>query len=120
MKVRRLDNNHDWTFGNGRADYATKSEAISQSVLTRLLSLRNDWFLNGEQGVRWFNYLRKNPNLIAMETEIKSTVLNTDGVEQITDFDIHLNPDARRFTISVTYIDIYGKENEVNTDAPNN
>lgn len=120
MKVRRLDNNHDWTFGSGRADYATKSEAISQSVLTRLLSLRNDWFLNTEHGVRWFDYLRKNPNLIAMETEIKGTVLNTDGVEQITNFDIQLNPDTRRFTISVTYIDIYGKESEVNTDAPNN
>lgn len=120
MKVRRLDDNHDWTFGSGRADYATQSEAIKQSVLTRLLSLRNDWFLNPEHGVRWFDYLRKNPNMIAMESEVKSTVLNTQGVEKITEFDITLNADTRAMTITVTYIDIYVHENEVNTNAPNN
>lgn len=59
MKVRRLDDNHDWTFGSGRADYATQSEAISQSVLTGLLSLRNDWFLNPDHGLRWIDYLKR-------------------------------------------------------------
>ncbi|WP_308568054.1 hypothetical protein [uncultured Providencia sp.] len=120
MKVRRLDDNHDWTFGNGRADYATMSEAISQSVLTKLLSLRHDWFLDLEHGLRWLDYLKKNPNLIAMESAIKSQILNVDGVVRITAFDIQLNPDPRKFTISATYIDIYGNKNEVNTDAPNN
>ncbi|EPM4783636.1 hypothetical protein [Providencia stuartii] len=42
MKVRRLDDNHDWCFGRGRADYNIRSEAIAQSVLTRLLSLKQD------------------------------------------------------------------------------
>lgn len=55
-----------------------------------------------------------------MESEIKSTILNVKGVTRITDFDIQLNPDTRKFTVSATYIDIYGNENEVNTDAPNN
>lgn len=118
MKVRRLDNQHDWCFGHGRADYAIKSGAINQSVLTRLLSLRYDWFLNRQHGVRWLDYLCKNPNLIMMEAEIKNTVLNTHGVLQLTQFDLQLNPDTRKFTISLAYIDIYGKENEVNTDAP--
>ncbi len=44
MRVRRLDDNHDWTFGKGRADYAGESEGIRQSVITRLLSLYRDWF----------------------------------------------------------------------------
>ncbi|MCC8379886.1 hypothetical protein [Xenorhabdus sp. PB30.3] len=83
MRMRRLDDNHDWTFGNGRSDYATKSEAIAQSVKTRLLSLFNDWFLNPEHGVPWFDYLRKNPNMMAMEAELKETVLNTFGVQEI-------------------------------------
>ncbi|OWO79302.1 hypothetical protein B5C26_21230 [Photorhabdus luminescens] len=120
MRVRRLDNNHDWTFGNSRSDYATKSEAIAQSVQTRLLSLRNDWFLNPDHGVGWFNYLRKNPNLMTMESELKSTVLNTSGVHEITHFDIKINVDSRKSTIEVTYIDIYGNKKEVNTDVPNN
>lgn len=120
MKVRQLDNNHDWCFGRGRTDYCDQSAAISQSVLTRLLSLNKDWFLNHDHGIKWFDYLRKNPNLTAMESEIKNSVLNTQGVEQITEFDIQLDPDTRLITISVTYIDIYGNKTEVMTDAPNN
>ncbi|MDC9598929.1 hypothetical protein [Xenorhabdus anantnagensis] len=117
MRVRRLDNNHDWTFGNGRSDYAIKSEAIAQSVQTRLLSLFNDWFLNPDHGVRWFDYLRKNPNLMTMESELKTTVLNADGVTEITRFDIQLN-ENRKTTVIIEYIDIYGNKNEVSTDAP--
>lgn len=120
MKVRRLDDNHDWCFGRGRTDYCVQSSAISQSVLTRLLSLNKDWFLNRDHGIKWFDYLRKNPNLAVMEPEIKNSVLNTQGVEQITAFDIQLNPDTRLITISVSYIDIYGHKTEVTTDAPNN
>ncbi|MDC9606874.1 hypothetical protein [Xenorhabdus griffiniae] len=118
MRVRRLDNHHDWTFGNGRNDYATTSEAIAQSVKTRLLSLHNDWFLNPDHGIRWFDYLRKNPNLMAMESELKGAVLNTDGVTEITYFDIKISADNRQSQIGVTYIDIYGQKNEVNTYAP--
>jgi hypothetical protein len=118
MRVRRLDGNHDWTFGNSRNDYATKSEAIAQSVKTRLLSLRNDWFLNTDHGIRWFDYLRKNPNLMAMESELKSAVLNTEGVTEITYFDIKIGADNRQSLVEITYIDIYGYKNEVSTYAP--
>ncbi|MEK9497049.1 hypothetical protein V2H77_11400 [Photorhabdus sp. P32] len=120
MRVRRLDSNHDWTFGNGRSDYATKSEAIAQSVQTRLLSLRNDWFLNPDHGVGWFGYLKKNPNLMQMESELKTTVLKTHGVTEITNFDIRIDKDSRKSLVTVTYIDIYGNKKEVNADAPNN
>ncbi|AWK42588.1 hypothetical protein LGZ99_21690 [Photorhabdus temperata] len=119
MRVRRLDNNHDWTFGDNRSDYATKSDAIAQCVQTRLMSLRNDWFLNPDHGVRWFDYLRKNPNLMQMESELKTTVLKTDGVIEITDFDIQIDRDSRKSLVTVTYIDIYGNRNEVNADAQN-
>lgn len=120
MRMRRLDENHDWTFGSGRSDYATESEAISQSVKTRLLSLHSDWFLNRDHGVKWFDYLKKNPNLVNIESELKKTVLNTDGVTEITGFSIALDPDTRKITVSVDYIDIYGNSMGVSTDAPNN
>ncbi|PHM22353.1 hypothetical protein [Xenorhabdus innexi] len=118
MRVRRLDNHHDWTFGNGRSDYATKSDAIAQSVKTRLLSLFNDWFLDPEHGVSWFDYLRKNPNLMTMEAELKETVLNTQGVQEITHFDIRLEADSRKSLVEVTYIDIHDNQSEVSLYAP--
>mgnify|MGYP000459845906 CR=1 FL=1 len=120
MRTRRLDSNHDWMFGSGRGDYATESLAIAQSVETRLLSLYGDWFLNREHGLKWFDWLQKNPDLMQMESALKKTVLNTEGVTEITAFSISLDPDSRRMTVQVNYNDIYGENNEVITRAPDN
>ena len=53
VRVRRLDKNHDWTFGQGFSNYASESEAIAQNVQTRLWSFTNDWFLDLEHGLPW-------------------------------------------------------------------
>lgn len=110
MKVRRLDENHDWTFGQGLNNYARESEAIAQCVKTRLWSFVNDWFLNLEHGVDWL-YLKEQANLEAIELAVKKQVLLTDGVERITGYSANLEPNSRIITISVDYLDIYGVTN---------
>ena len=117
MKVRRLDVGHDWTFGRGLANYALNSEAIAQCVKTALLSLRTDWFLDQTHGVDWFSYLRKTPNLIAMESELKSKVLAVEGVVRLVDFDISLDANTRECTVSVGYTDIFNQTNEVTANV---
>lgn len=120
MRIRRLDNNHDWMFGSGRGDYVTQSLAVAQSVETRLLSLHGDWFLNREHGLKWPDWLQKNPDLTQMESALKNTVLNTRGVAEITTFAVSLDPDSRRMTVQIGYNDVYGKNNEVTAHAPDN
>jgi len=120
MRVRRLDENHDWVFGVGRSSYERGSNAIAQCVKTRLLSLRNDWFLNTGHGITWFDYLRKNPDLRTMEIELKSAVLKTEGVTELTGFDININPNTRKCIIQVTYVDKYNNNSEVLVNAPGN
>lgn len=118
MRVRRLDENHDWTFGKGRNNYAQESEAIRQCVMTRLLSLYGDWFQNPDAGVRWFDYLAKNPSLRSLEVELKGVVLNTEGVAELVEFALSLNSDTRKLTVSLDYIDIYDSTQGVTVDAP--
>lgn len=113
MRVRRIDSNGDWTFGDGFSNYARKSEAIAQCVKTRLLSLRNDWFLNPDLGIKWFDYLKKNPELRVMEVDLKNTILKTDGVVELTGFDISIDNDSRACTVSISYTDIYNNNSEV-------
>ena len=47
MRVRAIDKNGDWTFGHSRNNYKTGIEAVKQSVVTRIKSFKNDWFLDG-------------------------------------------------------------------------
>lgn len=120
MKVRRLDQNHDWSFGSGICNYAQESEAIAQTVKCKLLSITNDWFLDFQHGINWPKYLRKNPNFRAMELEIKQAVLKTSGVTEITDFDMQFDVDTRRCIVTVEYADKYNKQIKVSADVTGN
>lgn len=120
MIVRGLDSDHDWTFGNGRANYLTESEAIKQCIKTKLLSLQNNWFLNFEDGIAWFDYLEKNPNTTQLERDIKAAINSVDGVTSIISFDILLDSITRTFLIQLEYSDKYNNTNEVEFNVNSN
>lgn len=110
MKVRAIDDNGDWLLGHKKG-----SKAIAQNVKTQILSLYNDWFLDFENGVRWFDYLAKNPNLDKMRNEIKRQILSVDGVSSLEILNISLN--ERKATIEVEYRDIYDESQRLYINA---
>ncbi|QHJ84960.1 MAG: hypothetical protein [Bacteriophage sp.] len=120
MIVRELDKNHDWTFGRSKSNYIDKSDAISQCVKTKLLALKRDWILNTDDGIAWFDYLTKNPNVKQLERDIKAEVFKIDGVIEITEFDILLDSVTRAFLIQITYRDKYNDTREVAFDVTDN
>lgn len=113
MKVRRLDKEHDWTFGQGVSNYAKESEAISQCVKTRLWSFVNDWFLDLEHGLPWLGNSGRKVDKAELELEIKRSVLNTEGVAEITEYDASIDPEIRKLVVQIHYIDIYGNQGSV-------
>ncbi|MFQ1006032.1 hypothetical protein [Gilliamella sp. CG22] len=120
MKVRELDNNHDWTFGQGLANYLHQSDAIAQCVKTKLLSLKKDWFLDRNDGIAWFDYLAKNPNTKQLEIDIKKQIFNIEGVISIDEFDILLDSEMREFLIQITYTDKFNNSNEASFNVTDN
>lgn len=110
MRVRAIDSEGDWLLGH-KAD----SAAISQNVKTQILSLYNDWFLDFENGVRWFNYLSKNPNTDKMRDEIKRQILSVEGVSSLEILNINTN--ERKATIEVQYRDIYDESQRLYINA---
>lgn len=120
MKVRALDNNHDWTFGSGGANYKSTSEAIKQCVLTTLMSYRNNFFLNLDHGVNWFAYLKKSPDVEAMRQDIKARVFEVEGVYSINSLDIQYDTVTRKAYITLNYTDIYNVTSTVTSNASNN
>lgn len=110
MKVRAIDSEGDWLLGH-KAD----SAAIAQNVKTQILSLYNDWFLDFENGVRWFNYLSKNPNTDKMRDEVKRQILSVEGVSSLEILNINLN--ERKAAIEVQYRDIYDENQRLLINA---
>ncbi|RKS86919.1 hypothetical protein DES39_0125 [Orbus hercynius] len=120
MRVRELDRNHDWTFGRGNANYLSGSDAIAQSIKTKLYALKGDWIFDLNSGIAWFDYLDKNPNAQQLAIDVRTEILKVSGVLEITEFDIKLDPIERHFLIQITYTDKYNDTREVEFNVTNN
>jgi hypothetical protein len=109
ITVRKLDNNKDWTFGQGLANYQDKDNAIAQNVSTRLKSFMYDWFLDQQANIDWFNILGQKNNKQVILNVVKTTVLNTDGVISVSDILILDGTDtqSRMLQIQVNFTTIY-------------
>lgn len=108
MIVRRLDDAHDMTFGQGIANMAQDAESVAQRVKTRLLLLLNEWFLDTDAGVPYLQDVAVKPaNLPLAEAVIKQTILDTDGVQEVRSFSMALDPNTRRLTIQAKVTTIY-------------
>jgi hypothetical protein len=108
MKVRALDNNLDWTFGKGKANYISSQKAIRQNVLTRIKSFTNDWFSDINNGIPWIELLGQKQTRKRILRAIESTVLQTEGVLSIQKLEALENKDKRVLNITIRYTDVFG------------
>lgn len=111
MKVSALTEDGDWRFGRGRSDYVNRSRWVRQKVVTRLRSHEQDWFLDTEHGLPWFELLGQRGTEEQLRSEIEEIVLNTDGVLNIQKLDVSV--DEREFRARIRYTDVYGEISEV-------
>ena len=109
IKVRALDKNNDWTFGNNEVNYINNDNAIIQNVKTRLKSLKNDFFLDSEANIDWFGILSELNNQEIVINEIYRVTLDTDGVIEIKDIQV-VRLDKRDATVEVKFVTINNKE----------
>lgn len=112
IKVRKLDSNQDRTFGQGKANYIDYDEAITQNVITRLKSLKGDFFLDIEANIDWFNILGQKNNEQIIKNEIYRVALLTDGVVTVNNVTI-TKLENRDATINISVDSIYKNDIQV-------
>ena len=106
MSVRALDKNGDWTWGQGKANYLTKSAEIAQNITTRVRSFKNDWFLDTDANINWFTILGNLNNQETIRREIERVTIETAGVKSIKKIDI-VTSDSRDASTILSYTDIF-------------
>lgn len=107
MKTRAVTDSNDWTFGKGEQNYRTNIDALKQRLKTRLFSWTGDCFFQTEEGIDWINYFDIGMKSF-MDRDIKRTILQTDGVLQIADFQSTMDKESRNVTVQATILSIYG------------
>ncbi len=99
MKIRKIDDTSDWTFGKGKEDYILEDSAIAQNIKTRLLSWINDCFFGLQEGLDWAEYFDKGQEDNMIQA-IKTVLLASYGVLAVND--ISSSRDSAR-KITITY-----------------
>lgn len=117
MATSRLSNTGDWTFGQQLAGHIRGSEEIAQNVVTRIKSFKNDWYLDSDAEIDWFNLLSNRNTEQTTKNQIETTVLNTTGVSSLKELNFVLDRENRKASISLKYIDIYNESQTVEAEV---
>lgn len=108
MIFRNLNQNGDWTFGAGFANYVAGNQAIGINIKTRILSWLKDCFFDLNAGIDWANRLGSKNQRALLELDLRRIILQSFGVTGIVIFDTNLT--NRSFTAHYTVNTIFGKE----------
>lgn len=115
MRYRRLDANGDYTFGQGSANFLIDTpECVGQSVLTRLLLWRGEWFLDVTSGMPWATAVLGKNTLPLYDSAIRARVLDTAGVTSIVSYTSSLDTEQRALTVSMTINTQFGQAPPLN------
>lgn len=98
MIIRNLDQNGDWSFGQGLSNYIAANPAIGLNIKTRLLSWVGDCFFDTLAGVDWTNRLSLKNQKRILDAELRRIILQSYGVTGIVSFSSSLTD--RSFTAS--------------------
>jgi len=90
MIGRALDSNNDLIVSDGSFRLVEDGAEVVQHVRTRLLMYYNEWFLDQEAGTKYFEEVFVKPaDLANIESLLKARILETDGVNILTEFEMN-------------------------------
>lgn len=112
MRVRALDENSDWVFGFGAANYISGKDAVYQSVVTRLKSFKNDNPLAMDSNIDWNTLLGQKGTEDTILNEIERVVMQTDGVTRVTRLEV-IKTANRIQSLQLSYDTIYDESETV-------
>lgn len=89
MKIRALDSNGDWVFGQGRSSYLVGVRALIQDIDTALHIFMGEAFWNTTFGVDWFNLIggkapQVQQNIILQCRQIISSRVGVTKINSVT------------------------------------
>lgn len=110
MRIRRVDATGDMTFGQGQTNFwRDVPDAPAQLASSRLHLEEGEWFLDTTDGTPWRTKVLGKRTANTRDPVIRSRILGTQGVKQITAYDSVLNRDTRGFAVQATIETAYGQ-----------
>lgn len=109
-RYRALSTLGDYTFGQSAANFLVNSPTmVGQSVQTRLLLWRGEWFLDTSEGTPWLQNILGTRTKPVYDLAIQERILATPGVKSIVSYTSQLQP-GRKLLVQCTVDTIYSAD----------
>lgn len=101
---------HDLFLNDNDLQIASGADQLEQNLKIRLMFFKNEWFLDTDSGVPYYeNILVKNPNIGNIESIYKAIIMDTPGVQEILEFKSEFDNTTREYSISFKVRTDYGE-----------
>lgn len=95
-----LDDNNDLVIERYDLQLVTGLSLIKQRLTQRFRFYFNEWYLATNEGVPYFEeILIKGPDRVRVESILKSTIVETEGVTSLTAFELDYNNETRSLSL---------------------
>ena len=119
MRYRKLDDNGDYSFGNGGANFFQDvPEAVGQAIVTRLYLFLGEWFLDTSDGTPWYTEVLGKGTEGSRDLVLQERILGTTGLIELTGYQSSYQGLSRAFSVSLTADTRYGALNKVQIYSP--
>ena len=108
MRLRNIDKNNDWRFGQGLSNYIKDGYAVGVDIKLRIQEWMNDCFFNLPSGIAWDTRLSQMNQKQLLDDDIYRIASSVEGVLNIYNFDSIL--DGRRYKCSFEVYQIYSTD----------
>ena len=103
FRNRKLDANGDVEFGHGQLSLLVDSPAaVAQAVMTRLRLEFGEWFIDTSDGTDWSGQVLGKYTQYTRDFVIRERVLNTPFVMAIQYYNSEIDPNTRRYSVTLT------------------
>ena len=109
ITVRALDSNGEPRYGNGTADFISDAQAVRQNILTTILLLQGEWWINTAVGTPLFQALVSHPiSNQAVALIYQNIILGVSYVTGITSLAVTYIPQSRSYSCTANVTTAFG------------
>ena len=110
VTYRKLDQNGDYTFGQGGANFYVNSPgAVAQWVKTRLGLIAGEFFLDTTLGTPYNSQILGAGTVSKYDAAIQKVIRDTKGVLDIVSYSSSVDSATRKATVTATINTVFGQ-----------
>lgn len=113
MRYRRIDENGDYTFGNGQYDFLVDIEAIPQAIKTKLNLFQGEWWEDLSEGLPFYQdvagqFIRNDEDKDIVTRLYCNRISDVEEVNSFLSLNAEFDNENRKYSLVADVDTIYG------------